>query len=90
MFDYLKFEEKYELKNKEKVKIKIDIKLKALVDVATKGSKIIVTTNDKLVADVMGTHPMYEQKIFLMMSVCLYLLDVRSRMVKINDIQGLL
>ena len=62
MFDCLKFEEKYELKNKEYVKIKIDIKLKALVDVGTKGSKIIVTTHDKLVADVMGTHPLYELK----------------------------
>ena len=27
-----------------------------------KGSKIIVTTRDKLVANVMGTHPMYELK----------------------------
>ena len=62
MFDYLKFEEKYELKNKEKVKIKIYIKLKALVDVGTKGSKIIVTTRDNLVVDVMGTHSMYELK----------------------------
>ena len=38
------------------------LELKALVDVGAKGSKIIVTTRDKLVANVMGTHPMYELK----------------------------
>ena len=37
--------------------------MKALVDVGTKGSKIIVTTRDKLVDDVMGTHPIYELKV---------------------------
>ena len=36
--------------------------LKALVDVGANGSKIIVTTRDKLVANVMGTLPMYELK----------------------------
>ena len=38
------------------------LELKALVDVGSKGSKIIVTTRDKFVADVMGTHLMYERK----------------------------
>ena len=38
------------------------LELKALVDVGAKGSKIIVTTCDKLIANVMGTRPMYELK----------------------------
>ena len=43
-----------------------------------------------MVANVVGTHPMDELKGLLMGSVCLYSLDLHSRVVKINDIQDLL